>query len=110
ALDVHPEDLLGLGLSVLGIVGDLHTARLAAAAGLDLRLDDDAGLTGGGELLSDGTCLGGRARHLPLGYGNPVLCEEFLRLVFEQVHEGPSLLLAGSECLRGWPRPDRLTH
>src|SRR5690625_102551 len=91
SLDVHAEDLLGLGLGVVSTVGDLHTACLAAAAGLDLRLDDDAGFSGGSELLSDRTCLSGRARHLPLGYGDPVLCEELLRLVFEQVHEGPSL-------------------
>ena len=49
ALDVHAEDLLGVGPGVVRGLGDLHAAGLAAAADLDLRLDDgDAA-----ELLGD---------------------------------------------------------
>src|SRR5215204_635591 len=40
-LDVQPEDVLGARLGVLGVVGELHAAGLAAATGLHLRLDDD---------------------------------------------------------------------
>src|SRR5699024_4546316 len=41
ALDVHAEDLGGLLLRLLGGLGDLHAAGLAAATGLHLGLDDD---------------------------------------------------------------------
>ena len=40
ALDVHAEDLAGLGDRVLRVLGQLDAAGLAAAADLDLRLDD----------------------------------------------------------------------
>ncbi len=91
ALDVHAENLLGLSDCVVGAVGHLDTARLASASGLDLSFNHDAGLARRRELFGDGTHLLGRARHLSLGYRNPIFREECLRLVFEQVHEGPSL-------------------
>ena len=93
ALDVHAEDVRGLGLGVSRIVGDLHAAGLAAATGLDLRLDHDAAA----ELLGDrarfvwgGSDLAGRHR-------DAVLREEFLRLMFEEVHE-EATLSAHAEC------------
>ena len=54
ALDVHAEDRSGLRLGVGRVVGELHAAGLAAATGLDLRLDDDraADLLGGNTRLS----------------------------------------------------------
>ena len=86
ALDVHAEDRGGLGLRVVRPVGDLDAAGLAAAAGLDLGLDDDPRRPGGGELLRDGAgfrrCLG----DLACGDGNPVLGEELFRLMLKQVH------------------------
>jgi hypothetical protein len=53
AVDVEPDDLLGLPLSVVRIVGELDAARLAASARQDLRLDDDLAskLLGGGARL-----------------------------------------------------------
>src|SRR5207237_5980283 len=39
-LDVHAEDRLGRLARIRGRLGDLHAARLAAAADLDLSLDD----------------------------------------------------------------------
>ena len=40
ALDVEAEDRLGLLVGLIGGVGELDAAGLAAAAGLHLRLDD----------------------------------------------------------------------
>ena len=48
ALDVEAEDRLGLLARLVGGLGQLHAAGLAAAAGLDLRLDDDGGAELGG--------------------------------------------------------------
>ena len=54
-LDVHAEDLLGVGLGVVGGLGHLDAAGLAAAADLDLRLDDgDAAEPLGDRLASSG--------------------------------------------------------
>ena len=69
--ELHAEDLLRRLARVGGALGDLHAAALAAAAGVDLRLDDDDLVAG---LLLD------RARRasassimhgLPLGTGTP---------------------------------------
>src|SRR5690606_4640722 len=40
ALDVHPEDVRGVGADLVGVAGELDAAGLAAPAHLDLRLDD----------------------------------------------------------------------
>jgi hypothetical protein len=88
ALDVHAEDLSGLPVGVVGILGHLDTARLAPAAGLDLGLHHDPP----GQLRGRGTCLLRGVRDLSARHRDAVLREELLRLMFEQVHEGPSLL------------------
>ena len=56
ALDVHAEDVPGVRAHLVGVVGELDAARLAAAADLHLGLDDDriAGGFGGGDRLVDG--------------------------------------------------------
>ena len=83
ALDVHAEDLARLGDGVLGVLRQLHAAGLAAAAGLDLRLDDDAAALGLGRGLGVlGLCDDGADRHRHV-----VLGEELLRLVLHQVHD-----------------------
>ena len=41
ALDVHAEDVAGVVAHLVGVVGQLDAARLASAAHLHLRLDDD---------------------------------------------------------------------
>ena len=89
ALDVHAEDLGGLLLGVGGVGGDLHATGLTAASGLDLGLDDDAA----GQLLGCRTCLLHGVRDNAARHRDAVLREELLRLMFEQVHEGPSLLV-----------------
>ena len=82
ALDVQAEDVLRVGECVVGGGRVLHAAGLAAAAGLDLRLDHH----GLADFLGDrlGVLRGvghpaGRGRHVVLG-------EQFFRLVFEEIH------------------------
>jgi hypothetical protein len=96
ALDVHAEDLLRLGLGLVGVAGQLHPAGLAAPAGLDLGLDHDARLAGRDELGGDGTGLRRCPGDLALLDRNAVGSEEILRLVLEQVHSGPSFMLGSA--------------
>ena len=101
ALDVHAEDLARLGLRVVGSVGDLDAAGLAAATGLDLRLDHDATAElgrDGASLLGSRGYLAGRDRHAMCG-------EEFLRLVFEEIHAPSScrLIMGLSTTESRWP-------
>jgi hypothetical protein len=86
ALDVHAEDGLRVLLGLLRRLGDLDAAGLAAATGLDLRLDhgDTAALGPDG--------LGGRAGLLWCGGGgagqnrHSVRLEHVARLVLEEIH------------------------
>ena len=71
--------LLRLG----AVLGELDAARLAPAADLDLRLDHHGVAQVVGRL--DRLCDSGGMP--PLGHGHPVLGEELLALVFEEVHE-----------------------
>jgi hypothetical protein len=79
AADVHPEDRLGMGAGLLGVLGDLDPARLAAPADSDLRLDHAriADLLG----RRDGVVHGRRV--LAAGDRHVVPGEELLALVFE---------------------------
>ena len=82
ALDVHAEDRARLLDGLVGVLGELDAAGLAATTGLHLRLDDHPAavlLRGGSRvlrLLHDGAEV---HRHVVLG-------EELLRLVLHQVH------------------------
>ena len=82
ALDVEAEDRLRGLVRLVGGLGDLDAAGLAAAAGLDLRLDDDdaADLLGcGPRLLRRVRDDAGEHRHL-------VLLEKVSCLVLVQIH------------------------
>ena len=64
-------------------LGDLHAAALAAAAGMDLRLDHpDRPAQRAGGLLG----LLGRVGDLAAQHGDAVLLEQRLRLIFVDVH------------------------
>src|SRR6476661_661289 len=85
ALDVHAEDGLGVLLRLVGALGDLHAAGLAATAGLHLGLDDGDpaalgadGLGGFASLLGGGG--GGAGQH-----GYAVLLEHVSSLVLEKI-------------------------
>ena len=91
---VHAEDLLGVLLRLVGGLGDLHAAGLAAPTGLDLGLDDGhtAGL--GSDLL--GGCLGLRRSRggLAAQDRDAVRLEHVSRLVLEKIH-AESILFSG---------------
>ena len=82
-LDVHPEDRVGVGLGLVGVLRDLDAAGLAAAADLDLGLDH----------YREAQRLGRLARFLrrdgpvSLRHGYPVLREKLFSLVFEKIHD-----------------------
>ena len=81
ALDLHAQDRLRVLLRLVGRLGELDAAGLAASAGLDLRLDHhDAELLGGGSGLGRG--VGDDAE----SDRDIVLGEELLRLVLHQIH------------------------
>ena len=82
-LDVQPEDVLGARLGVLGVVGELDAAGLAAAAHLHLRLDDD----GRGDLARDRLRLLGRLGDAAGEHGHAVRGQQVTGLVLEEIHE-----------------------
>ena len=80
--NVHAEDRVCVCARLLGVLGDLDPARLAAAADQDLGLDRARvadPLRGGNRLLDGRSDLA--ARH-----GDAVLGEQLLALVLEEVH------------------------
>jgi hypothetical protein len=81
--DVHPQDRLGVAPRLLGVLGHLDPAGLAALSNRHLGLDDAwvADLGRRGDRIVDG------GRMAPLGNRHAVLGEELLALVFEQVQE-----------------------
>ena len=77
-------------------LGDLHAAALAAAAGVDLRLDDDDLVAGlGDQLLRGRLGLVEAERRLPLGHRHAVLREDLLALILVDLHGASSELLDG---------------
>ena len=84
ALDVHPDDVPGVQADLVGVVGQLDAAGLAAATDLHLRLDDDrvAGHLGGGDGLVD------RVGHVARADRDVEAGEVLLALVLEQIHLG----------------------
>ena len=71
-------------LGLVAVVRELDAARLAAAADLDLGLDDDREA----ELLGSLDRLAHRCGMPAVGHGYAVLLEQLLSLVFEEVHAG----------------------
>ncbi len=84
SLDVHAEDVPGRLLGLGRVGGEAYSARLAAPAGLHLRLDDGASAERAGDLPGPL----GRVGDLGPRYDDAVFCEEFPCLVFVQVHLG----------------------
>ena len=82
AVDVQAEDRLGVLRGLVGRVGELDPARLAAPAGQHLGLDDDLAA----DLLGRGARLVRGLREPPLGDGNAEPLEELLALVLVEVH------------------------
>ena len=82
ALDVQAEDVLGVGVGVVGGGGVLDATGLTAATHLDLGLDHHR-LT---DFLGDGLGVLRRVGDPARGGGNVVLGEQFLRLILEKIH------------------------
>ena len=78
----HPQDLARDPLRLGGVPGDLDAPALAAAAGVDLRLDHDAPP----EPARDGPRLGGREHRLAAGDRDVVAREQGLGLVLVDLH------------------------
>ena len=72
---------------LVGRVGELDPAGLAAAAGQHLRLDDDLPA----DLLGRRARLLGARREPPLGDGDPEALEELLALVLVEIHRAATL-------------------
>src|SRR5439155_20705994 len=87
AVDVEPEDLLGLPLGVSWVIGELDPTGLAATARQDLRLDDDRAA----ELLRGGARLGRSRRRPALGGRDPEAPEKLFALVLGEVHRARTL-------------------
>ncbi len=80
--ELHAEDLLGELDRLVRALRELDAAALAAAAGVDLRLDDGAPA----ELLRDASRFLGRVRDAAAGRGDAEPAEDFLGLVFVYFH------------------------
>src|SRR5690606_26633797 len=106
ALDVHAEDLGGPLAGLLGGAGDLDAARLAAATGLHLGLDDDHAAVGGEQLAGRGLRLLGGGDDDAAQHGDTVLLEDVTRLVLEQVHRS-GLRRRLRKVTPTLPRPER---
>ena len=81
----HADDGLGELLGLVGRLGELDAAALAAAAGVDLRLDDDGAAA---EALGDLRGLGGVERDLAARHGDAVPREDLLGLILVDFHGG----------------------
>ena len=82
-LERHADQVAGDALGLIDAPGQLDAATLAAAAGVDLRLDDDRAAA---EALGDLGGLGGREGDLPAGHGDTMAREDGLGLVFVDFH------------------------
>ena len=96
ALDVHAQDLLGVRAGVLGGLGDLDPAGLAAAADLHLRLDHGYAA----EPRGDRSGLVGGRGDLAEADRDAVLPEQLLGLVLEQIHASTSYLKIVPDLIR----------
>ncbi|CCH78022.1 Predicted hydrolase or acyltransferase (modular protein) [Nostocoides japonicum T1-X7] len=105
ALDVHAEDLAGELLGLLGALGDLHAAGLAAATCLDLGLDDGDPAALRTDRLGSGPGLGGCLGDGSGEHGDPVLLEDVSGLVLVEIHGGirPSSVGGRGPAARGGP-------
>ncbi len=78
----HAEHLARDALGLVGALDQLDAAALAAAAGVDLRLDDDRAAQAFGDFAGFGRV----ERHLALGNRHAVAREDGLGLIFVDFH------------------------
>jgi hypothetical protein len=82
ALDVEPEDVPRVLADLVDVLGQLHAAGLAAAADLDLGLDDHGVL----QLLGNGNGVLDGVDGVAGGDRDAEGREELLALVLEEIH------------------------
>ena len=82
----HAQDIFGVFLGFLAGAGHLDAAALAAASGVNLRLDDDARGAAGKELASGRRGLFEGVGHFAAGHGDAVFCKDLLCLVLVNLH------------------------
>jgi hypothetical protein len=84
--ELHAENVLGVELGIFAGASDFDTAALAAAAGVNLRLDDHAG----GAFREEGARHGGGffegVGHFPAGNGHAVFRQDFFCLILVDFH------------------------
>jgi len=85
---LHAQNLLGQLLHVLDGLGNLHAAALAAATSVDLGLHHPHGST---QLLGCFNSLLHGKRRNATGNGHTKLAQDFLALVFMNLHDFVSL-------------------
>ena len=97
-LQLHAEDLAGQLLQVVHRARELDAAALAAAAGVDLGLDDPDAAA---EFLSGFHRLLHRERGVAARHGHAELAQEFLALVFVDLHGSVFLKWSTKGSVRG---------
>ena len=83
---LHAENGFGRDGGVFHVFDDFNAATFAAAAGVNLRLDDDGLVAGGEELLGGGIGFFQRGGHFTVGNGHAVLAEDGFGLVLVNLH------------------------
>jgi hypothetical protein len=94
----HAENLLCVEFGVFARAGHFDAAALAAATGVNLRLDDHARCALGKELAGNRRGLFQRVGHFAARHGDAISCQDFFRLVLVNFHpEFPSCLSAANQ-------------
>src|ERR1035441_10017604 len=83
----HAEDILGVQLGLLASASDLDATALAAASGVNLRLDHNAACALGEELAGHRGCFFEVVGHFAPGHGNAVFRQDFFRLILVNLPE-----------------------
>jgi hypothetical protein len=91
----HPNHAGGDRLRGFGRVGQFDAASLAAAPGMNLRLDDDAAAQAPGDLARFRT----GERHVPARNGHTIPRQNALRLILVDFHEAaePQMLVQADD-------------
>ena len=82
----HAENLLGIELSLLAGAGNFNAAALAAASGMNLRLDNDAACALGKEFAGHRGGFFQRVGYFASGHGHAIFRQDFFCLIFMNFH------------------------
>jgi len=82
----------------IGGLRNLHSSALAAAAGMDLRFDDDSGRPGAEQFFGRRIGFFARGRHRPAGHSYSILLENAFSLILMDFHNRSSTNRKESAC------------